>query len=62
MSGCIWDWDRGLTPPARPTRRSEIIVSSEVDMDKKVTPRTWLDAELKNRGHSEKILRILQKE
>ena len=30
--------DRGLTPPARPTRRSEVFVSSEVDMDKKVSP------------------------
>jgi hypothetical protein len=54
--------DRGLTPPARHTRRSEVIVSSKVDMDKKVTPRTWLAAELKNRGHSERILRILQEE
>jgi hypothetical protein len=34
----------------------------EVDTDKKVTPRTWLFAELKNRGHSGKILRILQEE
>jgi hypothetical protein len=36
--------------------------SPEVDTDKKVTPRTWLFAELKNRGHSGKILRILQEE
>ncbi len=49
-------------PPARPTWCSEVIVSSEVDMDKKVTRRTWLYAELKNRGHSEEFLRIFQRQ
>jgi hypothetical protein len=50
--------DRGLTPPARRSvidrQRTEDIVLSEVHMEKKVTSRTWLFAELKNRGHSEK--------
>ena len=50
-------WDGVPTPPAR-----QFIVSSEVGMENKVTPHTWLFAELKNRGHSEKIMRILQEE
>ena len=45
------------------TSKGNIVMDTVVGHDHLAsTPRTWLFAELKNRGHSEKILRILQEE